>query len=114
MLAVVIAALCFSVGEGLQLTPFPLSTLATARSAEIQLTATASEQRSLYKYGPLDVPTQPQKRNKRQAVDIACGPTIGTQDIPNHWFFSSAIESVNKASTLVVSLPAGRAPPLVS
>jgi hypothetical protein len=114
MLAVVIAALCFSVGEGLQLTPFPLSSLATAKSADIQLTATASDQRTLHKYGPLDVPTQTQKRNKRQTVDIACGPAIGTQQISNHQFFSSAIESVDKASSLVVSLPAGRAPPLVS
>jgi hypothetical protein len=114
MLAVVIAALCFSVGEGLQLTPFPLSTLATAKSADTQLAATASDQRSLHKYGPLDVPAQNQKRNKRQAVDIACGPTIGTQEIPAHWFFSAAFESVNNASTLIVFLPAGRAPPLSS
>ena len=61
VLAVIIGSLCFSVGEGLRLTPFPVSSL------------TENSENDRSKYGPLDVPAQPQKRSKRQALDLA-GP----------------------------------------
>ena len=110
----VIASLCFSVGEGLRLTPFPVSALTSAEPAIVLVEAKASDQISLYKYGPLDVRTQNQKRNKRQVVHFACPPTVGVREIPHYLSLSVARETFDKVSVRFVSRPAGRAPPFVS
>ena len=110
----VIASLCFSVGEGLRLTPFPLSALTSAEPATVLVEAIASDQASLHKYGPLDVRTQNQKRNKRHTVDFACPPTVGAREIPHYLSLSVAHDPFDIVSVRFASRPAGRAPPSVS
>lgn len=112
--AVVIASLCFSVGEGLRLTPFPTSNLARAEAANVLSEAKVSDQTSLYKYGPLDVPAQSQKRNKRQALDLAGPPTVAAREIPNNLYLLATSEPLDVLCVPSVSRPAGRAPPFAS
>src|SRR5689334_18655943 len=68
--AVILVALCFSVGEGLRLTPFPVSSLAQTEETNVSTPSAISASQ----YGPLNVPSQNQKRSKRQALDLL-GPT---------------------------------------
>jgi len=110
----VIASLCFSVGEGLRLTPFPVSALTKAEPAIILVEARASDQISLNKYGPLDVPTPTQKRNKRQALDLAGPPAVATREILRLRSLSVTDEPFELVPVTGVSRPAGRAPPFVS
>ncbi|CAN5767363.1 hypothetical protein BH20ACI3_BH20ACI3_22210 [soil metagenome] len=114
ILMVVIASLCFSIGEGLRLTPFPISNLTRAEAANVLLGVRVSDQNSLSKYGPLDVPTLTQKRNKRQALDLAGPPTLSSREIPNYFRRTAANEPIDIISSLLVSRPAGRAPPFVT
>ena len=106
VLAVIVGSLCFSVGEGLRLTPFPVSSVTE--------NAHTSEKNSLSHYGPLDVPAQTQKRSKRQAVDLACPDSPGARKPVT--FFSHLFEynAVNAGSFLFVPRPDGRAPPFFS
>lgn len=101
----VISSLCFSVGEGLRLTPFPIWASSTAKPVE---------QLSKHKYGPLDVPTQYVARNKRQAepLDFLLSPT--TREVAPTLTYSTVFERREIVSVLVVSQFAGRAPPFVS
>ncbi|MDQ3665461.1 MAG: hypothetical protein M3410_02470 [Acidobacteriota bacterium] len=114
MMIVVIASLCFSVGEGLRLTPFPLSSLSQVESTNVLFDAKTSHETSAYKYGPLDVPTQIQKRSKRQAVDFACPPSRGVHKLLSYLYPLSDGGPVHIVSVLFVLRPAGRAPPFVS
>ena len=79
---VVLVALCFSIGEGLRLTPFPVSTLTIEEDSDRQSSAKASQEVALYKYGPLDVPPQNQKRNKRHIVEFVCAPSGIVRKLP--------------------------------
>ena len=110
----IIASLCFSVGEGLRLTPFPFSALTRAKAANIPLDAKSSLENSLHKYGPLDVPTHTQKRSKRQAVDFACPPSAIVRALPTYLHLSSDHEPFLIGSVVFVARPAGRAPPFLS
>jgi hypothetical protein len=112
ILIVVIAALCFSAGEGLRLTPFPVS--APIGETSDTLLAKPAEQISNHKYGPLDVPTQHQKRNQRQAVSLDFLPTENSCAIANALHPSASHELSKPLSVLVVSKSAGRAPPFAS
>ena len=114
ILIVVIGALCFSVGEGLRLIPFPISALIGVEPRNTLLTLRVADQISNHKYGPLDVPTQNQKRNKRQAVPVDCPPTSNTCEAPTALHSSATREPFDIVSVLVVSQAAGRAPPFVS
>ncbi|HKY43898.1 MAG TPA: hypothetical protein VJM50_12475 [Pyrinomonadaceae bacterium] len=101
VLAVIIGSLCFSVGEGLRLTPFSVS----------QLTENAETSH----YGPLDIPAQPQKRSKRQALDLACPDSEAGRNIaviPLSYLFE--YEPAGTGSLLFVPRHEGRAPPLFS
>ena len=60
----VVACLCFSIGEGLRLTPFPVAVFTEAEGFN-------ETDNSLQRYGPLDVPARAQSRNKRPVVDYA-------------------------------------------
>ena len=102
VLAVIIGALCFSVGEGLRLTPFPVSAL------------TQSDNTSLDQYGPLDVPAQPQKRSKRQALDVAGTESAGAHKLVTSFCDVSHYDAVDTGSLLFVPRPEGRAPPSLS
>jgi len=109
MLAVIVGSLCFSVGEGLRLTPFPVSTVIEPQ--EVSLTNPAFAKR-LSQYGPLDVPAQSQKRSKRQVLAVAGPSASGTQVMPAVLSSVSENETTNPVAVRFVSRPAGRAPPL--
>jgi len=113
-MAVLIGSLCFSVGEGLRLTPFPVSALSQVTeihglepAAEVGGSAPA-------KYGPLDVPSPIQKRNKRQTADFTFPPAVRASQFVIFRQYYSTVQSIQLRSSLLVSRPAGRAPPLVS
>lgn len=110
MLIVVIAALCFSVGEGLRLTPFPLA----LEAIDTQSNLKASDQISNHKYGPLDVPAQHQKRNKRQAIPLDFLVTEHSCSIQTALHFAGTCEPVVVVSVLARSQSFGRAPPFLS
>jgi len=110
----VIVSLCFSVGEGLRLTPFPVSAQAGAFAPDVGLNVAASRGTSLHKYGPLDKPSQAQvqKRGKRQSTDCECPPARHTLKPNNHRLRApGARASFGFTSTLHTSEPADRAPP---
>ena len=111
VLAVIIGALCFSVGEGLRLTPFPVST--QMQDAGVVVSSPYAEI-SLSQYGPLDVPARAQKRSKRCAVDFAApgSPVVG--EIVTVSSFLPDEQAIDVASVLFVARPTGRDPPLVS
>ena len=101
VLAVIIGSLCFSVGEGLRLTPFSVSQL--------------SENAENSHYGPLDVPAQPQKRSKRQALDLACiDSEAGRKDVVISFSYLFEYDAAGTGSLLFVPRPEGRAPPSFS
>jgi hypothetical protein len=106
-MTVIVGSLCFSVGEGLRLTPFPVSDLLQVEES------VANDAGALTRstYGPLDVPAQVQKRSKRQTTDFGPQPVIDScQDaaLIGHRFED---ESVQLSSSVFVSRPSGRAPP---
>ena len=102
VLAVIVGSLCFSAGEGLRLTPFPVSSL------------TENSENDRSQYGPLDVPAQLQKRSKRQALDLA-GPGSGeTRKVVTSFSYLFDNEAVGTGSVLFVHRPEGRAPPSIS
>lgn len=112
LLVGIIACLCFSVGEGLRLRPFPVSALADSEATNTQLNATSSNETSLYKYGPLDVPTRVQNRGKRQLVDYGNAPSQNRRELTvNQVLFSSADEPAGIVSLSFGSHLSGRAPP---
>lgn len=114
ILIAVIASLCFSVGEGLRLTPFPVSALMKLESDRTSSTVKATNLISIHKYGPLDVPAQHQKRNKRQVVPLDSLLTATEYEIPSalHSFTTDVPSEL--VSFLVTSQSAGRAPPFIS
>ena len=101
VLAVIIGSLCFSVGEGLRLTPFTV----------LQLTDNAETSQ----YGPLDVPASPQKRNKRQALDLACPESgVARKIVRLPFSYLVAYKLAATRSLPFVPRPDGRAPPSFS
>jgi hypothetical protein len=112
LLAVIVGSLCFSVGEGMRLRPFPNPKLSQIENSNSLKEAGESNLFSLSKYGPLDVPAQHQKRGKRQPVEVAAGAFTHTQlaftSIVRHFQFE-----VDGAKRLPFIGPhSGRAPPL--
>jgi hypothetical protein len=113
VLAVVkIAALCFSVGEGLRLTPFPVPTFSEAQFAQVSVTD-SPDKTFLSQYGPLDVPAQNQKRSKRQVLQLAGSTAAEAREIVPESSPFSHHESLDVASVLLVPRTAGRAPPFL-
>lgn len=106
-MAVIVGSLCFSVGEGLRLTPFLVT-------ASPQVEETNGLTAALAKYGPLDVPSLVQKRSKRQATDFACQTPVASSESASFLRHYAADESVHLRSTRSVSRSAGRAPPFAS
>jgi hypothetical protein len=112
-MVLIIGSLCFSVGEGLRLTPFRVFALAQVEETNGLAPASETGGSSLAKYGPLDVPSQVQQRSKRQTTDFACQPVVAVRQLITLSAHYSADESIQLRSALFVSLPAGRAPPFV-
>jgi hypothetical protein len=103
-------ALCFSVGEGLRLSPFPVPTFLRTEYAQLSVT-NAPDKTSFSQYGPLDVPAQSQKRNKRQVVNLAGPATAESQDLIPETLGFSGTDLLDAVSSASVPRPAGRAPP---
>ena len=108
--AVIKLALCFSVGEGLRLSPFPVPLFEDYLYAQFSVT-NGVDRTLLSQYGPLDVPAQTQKRSKRQTLKLVGPSTVKTEDlVPESSDFSNS-DSLDVASLPSVPRPAGRAPP---
>ena len=103
--AVIVGSLCFSVGEGLRLRPFPVSSLSE--------NVNATEKTSLSQYGPLNVPAQPQ-RSKRQALDLACPDSFGARKPVVSVSYLLENDAVDAGLLPFVPRPEGRAPPFLS
>lgn len=108
---VILVALCFSIGEGLRLTPFPVSALTIKEASDRQFALKASQQVSVYKYGPLDVPPQNQKRNKRNIAEFMCPPCAIVRKPPTCLYGSCDQRAPHVDSAWFVSRLAGRDPP---
>lgn len=107
----VIACLCFSVGEGLRLRPFPVFALEESEGTSTQPNATASHETSLYKYGPIDVPTRVPKPGKRQVVDYGNAPFQNSRELTVQQVLLTADEPDIILSLSFESHLSGRAPP---
>lgn len=111
LLAVIIGSLCFSVGEGLRLTPFPTTTHSQTQDPGTVVNIEDSHV-SLSQYGPLDVPAQSQKRGKRNIVELASGSPARRELVFTRVVdtFNYEAEDLNLLS--YVARRSGRAPPL--
>jgi hypothetical protein len=111
VLVCVIASLCFSVGEGLRLRPFPVSNSTT----NAQLTVNASAQNALTRYGPIDLPTRAQSRGKRQMVEFGNPPAQEWRELTaQQVLLRDSDEGVSSFSCLLRFTFTGRSPPFVS
>ena len=99
----IVACLCFSIGEGLRLTPFPVSVVS-------EIEAFDDPNNSLQRYGPLDVPARAQSRNKRQVIEYALSlparPFQLQPIIPSSYHAALDVHTIYTGSP-----PIGRAPP---
>lgn len=112
VLTVIISSLLFSVGEGLRLSPFPVEGQIRDLYGRV---IKASDKTTLAQYGPLDVPAQPQKRSKRQAIDLACPDSEASRNVVRLPFsYLVEYEAARTDSLLFVPRPEGRAPPTFS
>jgi hypothetical protein len=110
----VIAGLCFSAGEGLRLTPFPVSAQAGVAAPGARFNVAASRWASLHKYGPMDKPSpaQVQKRGKRQSLDCECPPARNVRNPNDGLLQDPGVRApVGFTSAHPISEPADRAPP---
>ena len=111
LLAVIVGSLCFSAGEGLRLTPFPLTALSQVDDSGT--VADVGDTSSLLaKYGPLDVPAQ--KRGKRSSSDPVATSLTERESV--FTFVVDTFEYDADALNLPLHLPrpSGRAPPVNS
>ena len=114
LLAMVISSLCFSVGEGMRLTPFPAPSLAPVYDSSELIDAGTINELSVAKYGPLDVPAQTQKRGKRQALDLVSESLTGTRPVVTSVIYSFAYEADKLHRLSFIAPHSGRAPPFQS
>ena len=114
LLAVIIGSLCFSVGEGMRLTPFPNPSLAPVHDSSELIDAGTIDELSIAKYGPLDVPAQTQKRGKRQALDLASESVTGTRPVVTAAVYSFVYEADKPHCLSFITPHSGRAPPFQS
>ena len=112
LLVSVIACLCFSAGEGLRLTPFPVSAVTRASGPQGLLSASQSRKTSPEKYGPLTVPRQTQTRKRSDTGIDGLPPQTATDLRPPHLYVLAASdEPTCFASLLFSSRARDRAPP---
>ena len=111
----VLAGLCFSVGEGLRLRPFPISNKAESGVETGESYFQASHESVSARYGPVYTPARVQNRNKREAVDYAYLPGRTSHVLTGYGVFFFAADEPNRvASASFASSPSGRAPPFFS
>ena len=107
-----LAALCFSVGEGLRLTPFPAPSRPEAAAPDGRPEVAELRAAQPHEYGPLDKPTQFQQYGKRKAQDDQCPPSQVIRKpaaYPPHCLVAQP--RVALTSGPPVERAAGRAPP---
>ncbi|HKY41567.1 MAG TPA: hypothetical protein VJM50_00625 [Pyrinomonadaceae bacterium] len=103
-LVCVTTSLCFSVGEGLRLTPFPVA-----------LDINASFQKLLARYGPVALPTRAQNRGKWQTVEFGNPPAQDCHELTAHQvLLGDTGEDDDVLSVLFRYSSTGRAPPFTS
>ena len=111
----VLAGLCFSVGEGLRLRPFPISGIAVSGVTTVESHFQVSHKSLSARYGPVYTPTRVQSRNKREAVDYGYLPGRSNHVLTGHRIFFFAPDETNRVSSAsFASSPSGRAPPFSS
>jgi hypothetical protein len=111
VLVCVIASLCFSVGEGLRLRPFPVASESDATNTHVN----ASSQSTLATYGPVALPTRAQNRGKWQTVEFGNPPTQDCHELIAHQVFHrDRDEGAGVVSILFRFSSTGRAPPSFS
>ena len=111
--AVIIGSLCFSVGEGLRLTPFPIA--APSRTQDSSTVVSVKENPvSLSKYGPLDIPAQTQKRGKRSTIELASASPAGREPVIQFVVGTFEYDADELSFLPHIARPSGRAPPLNS
>jgi hypothetical protein len=109
--AVIVGSLCFSVGEGLRLTPFTHTVVQqTEDSSPVVNVDDAAF--SLSKYGPLDVPSQ--KRGKRSSIDVASAVAAGRELVAAAVVRVCSHQAVDLNSLPKLRHLSDRAPPLES
>ncbi|HEX5886631.1 MAG TPA: hypothetical protein VFY67_18965 [Pyrinomonadaceae bacterium] len=113
LLAVIVGSLCFSVGEGLRLTPFPIAALSQTQDSSTVVSVKETHV-SLSKYGPLDVPAPSQKRGKRNTVELASASPAGREPVFTFVVATFNYEAEDLNLPLHIVRPSGRAPPLNS
>ena len=114
LFAAIVGSLCFSVGEGMRLTPFPNPSLAPISDSSELIDAGTLDELSVAKYGPLDVPAQTQNRGKRQAPDLVCDSVAGTRSVVNSVAYSFTSEADKPSCLSFIAPHSGRAPPFQS
>ena len=113
LLAVIIGSLCFSVGEGMRLTPFPITALSQTEDSSTAIVVQETNV-SLSKYGPLDVPAQSQKRGKRNSVELTSASTAKRELVFTFVIDTFAYEADHLNLPPHIARPSGRGPPLNS
>ncbi len=111
----VIACLCFSVGEGLRLTPFPTSTHTESIVLKRSVGVIIAKQNPLWIHGPLDVPARIQKRDQGQVVDYGSPQILSNREVAlYHGRLLSSYKPIPIISSPFGSVTTGRAPPFLS
>ena len=112
LLICIIAALCFSAGEGLRLTPFPANSVAGTTLQEGQLDNHGSVETYTTKYGPIDLPKRTQARSKQKVLNIDCLSTPLAVNESSRFCRVPGVGDANKvASFQLLSSARDRAPP---
>jgi hypothetical protein len=111
VISLTLIALCFSVGEGLRLTPFPVNAQLNPASVP---TTSGSSHLNVQHYGPLAVPTQLQKRDKRFAIELSSPVSAHDYELFRYLYASPEPHSFIVASALRIAFPSDRAPPLTA
>lgn len=109
----IIAALCFSAGEGLRLTPFPADSVARINLPEGKVNTNASCETSPTKYGPIYLPKPTQARSKQKVFHIDCLPApLAVNHSPHFCPLLDVSDASKVASLQLISRTRDRAPPL--
>ena len=103
----VVVSLLFSVGEGLQLAPFASP---DADSNPTQIGVRSSSNIAFFAHGPIDVPTQFRKRDKRESNDFELPPSPVGEELLSPWISSAKFQRIDYCKVLSFPAP-GRAPP---
>jgi len=113
LLGLILAALCFSAGEGLRLTPFPAGNVTGITLQEGLLGNHSSCETSTPKYGPIDLPKRTSAQSKHRVFDVDClAAQIVIKRTSSFCKLPVAGDTSKIASLHLISRARDRAPPL--